>query len=205
MALPPPLWLPPWVAKGTRGVTSAGQNQKSHYESRPVPSHITEQHKPLLSPSSLHTSLVGCQLHLGKVGQEPSRKTHPLLSFCPATRPSSRVTSSVKERKEDKGALQMLLGAQRREGKSCTNQTSSEHLPQQNKQWDFSTNSHSLKGIVSPTNAFHIWFDGIFLPENCCPFSGSRERMTASLPVANRAVTFKYISPILTGCSGELR
>lgn len=97
---------------------------KTSHITGPRLSHLTsqQQHKPLLFPFSLHTSLVGCQLPLGKGRQEPSRKTHPLLSFSPATCPSFRVTSHVMEREEDKsfviqGTSEMLLRAQRGEGR----------------------------------------------------------------------------------------
>lgn len=45
-----------------------------------------------------------------------------------------------------------------------------------------------LKGTVTSTHVFQVWFDGIVLPEHCWPFPRSREQITASVPVASKVV-----------------
>lgn len=130
--------------------------------------HLTSQNSTNLSSLHFLSTLLclAASSILASGGQDASRKTHPFLSFRPATHPSFRVTSYVMERKEDKS---FVTQGKMNKGISAKN-------------------IHSLADLVFPTHVFPthlfpIWFDGIFLPENFSPFSRSREQMTAGLTV----------------------
>lgn len=112
MTLPPPLWFPPWEAKGTHGL-ACGTLIISHHDARPVPSHIAQQHVFSLCFS-------GWLPALSWLGKPRSQLQDPLPGLSPTTCPSFRGTAYVMEEREDKSfaipsRLQMLLNPQRGE------------------------------------------------------------------------------------------
>lgn len=124
------VWVSSWITAGTRkGQISPMGGQGNMWCHQWNTDHVTILDKrvtlwvqacPISHHRATKTSLLSFSLHTCLVGCH--RKTHPFLTFSPATHTSFRMTFYVMERKEDKsfviqGTPEMLLRAQRGEGR----------------------------------------------------------------------------------------